>query len=170
MGTVRYYQGRYEDAVKMHNYAIELAPSDHRAWGKLAAAQRYLPGQDMESQATYQKAIELVTDRLAINPEDAEDLSYLSTYLVNTEKLSAARDAINSALLLAPESPNTHYFAALLEIRSGNRKQAVGEVKKAIWNGYSRRLLGADPQFEELRKDADFKALISESAEIRASR
>jgi len=170
LGSVYYYLERYEDAVEMHNRATVVAPADHRAWGKLAAAQRYVPGQDGESRAAYQKAIKLVTDRLAINPEDAEDLSYLSTYLANTEKLSAAREAIDGALLLAPESPNTHYFAALLEIRSGDHKQAVTEVKKAIWNGYSKRLLGADPQFAELRKDAVFKALISENANIRASR
>lgn len=170
MGTVHYYKERYDDAAAMHEQAVEIAPSDHRAWGKLAAALRYLPGSQKDSDAAYEKAIQLVKERLKVNPEDADDLSYLSTYLANTEQLVAAREAVDRALLLEPESPNTHYFAALLEIRSGNNEQAVIETKKAVWNGYSRRLLSVDPQFSELRKNTDFKALISENAEIRAAR
>ncbi len=170
MGTVHYYQGRFEEAVAMHEQAVAVAPQDHRAWGKLAAAQRYVPGLADESQDSYQVATELVNERLAINPDNAEDLAYVSSYLTNTGQLAAAREAIDRALIISPESPRTHYFAALVELSTGDLEQALLEARKAVWNGYSRRLLSADPQFVDLRKNPDFKALISEGAEMRVAR
>ena len=164
MGTVYYYQGRYEDAVEMHKRATEITPSDHRAWGKLAAAERYAPGQEVASQDAYIKAIKLVESRLAVNPDEAEDLTYLSGYLVNTGDLDAARVAANHALSIAPENPNTHYFVAILEMHSGNKEQALLELRRAIDFGYSTKLLNADPQFASIKNEAGYSALMARNA------
>jgi tetratricopeptide (TPR) repeat protein len=163
MGTLYYYQHRFADAADMHRRAIEVAPEDHLAWGKLAAAQRYIEGQEDASQASYRRAIELVNERLAINPDDAEDLANLAAYLGNTGRAEEARRAAYRAMELAPEDPATHYFAAVAEIRGGSRDTALELLKSAVRHGYSVQLIAADPQFESVREEGVFKTLIAKN-------
>ncbi len=160
LGTLFYYQHRFAEAMEMDQKAIEAAPSDHRNWGKLAATQRYIPGQEAASQQSYRHAIELVEKQLAINPDEPEDLYHLSAYRVNTGDLAGARDAMERSLSLAPENPSAHYFAAILEMNSGNDEVAMAELEKATSLGYSYKLLQADPEFETLQAHAEFTALL----------
>ena len=44
LGTLYYYAHEFESAADMNNKAIDLAASDHRAWGRLGAALRYVGG------------------------------------------------------------------------------------------------------------------------------
>ena len=161
MGTLFYYTERYDAAVAMYNNGIELAPFDHRLWGKLAAAQRYIPGAVRVSQTSYQKAIVLAEERLAINPESAADLAYLGAYYVNVEQFEEARNTIARALELAPENPRVHYFAAIMNIRINELDSALTELEKATELGYSRRLISVDPQFSTLRQQSRFKELVA---------
>jgi TolB-like protein/Tfp pilus assembly protein PilF len=161
MGTLYYYQHRFADAADMHQRAIEMAPADHRAWGKLAAAQRYIEGQEEASEASYLRAIELVNERLAVNPDDAEDMAHLAAYLVNTGRGEEARTVAYRAIELAPDNPSTHYFAAIVEIRSGAPEVALKLLKAAVSNGYSARLIAVDPQFESVKEESIFKTLIA---------
>jgi TolB-like protein/Flp pilus assembly protein TadD len=161
MGTLHYYQRRFAEAVEMHERAIEMASADHRAWGKLAAAQRYIEGQEEASQASYLRAIELVNKRLAVNPDDAEDLAHLAAYLVNTGRGEEARSAAYRAIELAPDNPSPHYFAAIVEIRSGAPEASLELLEAALGHGYSVRLIAVDPQFDTVREESAFKNLIA---------
>lgn len=160
LGTLLYYRHRYAEAIEMHRKAVEAAPSDHRNWGKLAAAQRYVPGQNAASRESYRRAIQLVEEQLAVNPDQAEDLYYLSAYLVNTGDLGGARQAIERSLSLAPEDPDAHYLAAIVEMNSGHDELAMAELEKATSLGYSVKLLQSDPEFETLQAHAEFTALL----------
>lgn len=162
MGTLFYYLLRFDDAIEMQEKAIEIAPADHRSWGKLAAAQRYVKEHENTAQATYKRAIELVQEQLAINPDDADDLAYLAVYQTNSGDHAAARIAIDHSLELAPDNPNAHYFHAILEMNSGNDEKALSELAKATNLGYSLKLLEADPEFAKLRKNPEFRSLRAE--------
>ena len=96
------------------------------------------------------------------NPVEPENLAYLAVYRTNSGDHAAARIAIEHSLALAPESPSTHYFAAILEMNSGNDEKALSELAKAARLGYSYKLLGADPEFAELRENAGFRAMLAE--------
>lgn len=161
LGTLYYYQHRFAEAAEAHKEAVELAPSDHRHWGKLAAAQRYLPGQETASLDSYRRAIELVRQQLTmVNPDNADDLYLLGAYLMNTGDLAGAREAIERSLSIAGDSPSAHYFAAILELNSGNKQKALVELEKACNLGYSYKLLAADPEFDALRPQEAFTALL----------
>ena len=162
MGTLYYYQHRFEASIEMHEQATLAAPADHRGWGKLAAAQRYVSGRAAASQESYRKAIELVRKQLDVNPDEPEDLSYLSVYLTNSGDHAGARVAIERSLAIAPENPSAHYFAAILEMNSGNDEKALSALEKAVRFGYSYKLLEADPEFSSLKdRSAEFRALLS---------
>ena len=168
MGTLYYYQERFKEAAEMHEKAVAIAPSDHRSWGKLASALRFVPDQEERSQGAYKYAIAFVQSRLAVNPDEPEDLSYLSYYLVNTDQLDAAREVADRALSLAPGNPSTHYFAAIAELRSGNIERALFELNEAVNLGYSTRMLETDPDFERVWQHIEFMALTARSANERA--
>jgi TolB-like protein/DNA-binding winged helix-turn-helix (wHTH) protein/Tfp pilus assembly protein PilF len=161
LGTLYYYQQRFAEAADAHRKAVDLAPSDHRHWGKLAAAQRYLPGQESTSLDSYGRAIELARQQLAVvDADNPDDLYLLGNYLLNTGDLAGAREAIERSLSLDENNPSAHYFAAILELNSGNEQEALAELEKACNLGYSYRLLAADPEFDVLRPQAAFTALL----------
>ena len=74
-----------------------------------------------------------------------------------------ARRAAYRAIELAPEDPTTHYFAAIAEIRGGDRETALELLKSAVRHGYSVQLIAADPQFESVRDEGVFKTLIAKN-------
>jgi TolB-like protein/DNA-binding winged helix-turn-helix (wHTH) protein/Tfp pilus assembly protein PilF len=161
LGTLYYYQQRFSEAAEAHRKAVELAPSDHRHWGKLAAAQRYLPGQESASLNSYRRAIELVRQQLdVVDADNPDDLYLLGNYLVNTGDLAGAREAIDRSLSLDEGNPSAHYFAAILELNSGNEQEALARLENACNLGYSYKLLAADPEFDALRPQAAFTALL----------
>ena len=53
--------------------AAQLTPEDHRHVGKLADSQRFIAGQEQLAASNYERAIELVDERLKINPDDPEE-------------------------------------------------------------------------------------------------
>jgi tetratricopeptide (TPR) repeat protein len=160
MGTVLYYQGRYEEAAAMHEKAIELAPEDHWLWGKLAATYLEMEGQEEDSRAAYQKAIALALERLQIEPNDSPTMAYLAAYFANIGDHENAREFAATAKQLEPENPEIWYFSALVNIHSQQNSRAVEDLAKAVELGYSTRLLAADPQLSGLSALEQFQRLI----------
>jgi len=160
MGTLFYYTGRYAEAADMHQHAIELAPEDHWLWGKLGAATRYIGGQEETSMAAYQRAIQLATERLAIESEDSSTMAYLAAYHVNVGNGEQAEELSGRATGSEPANPELWYFAAVVNTRLDRHEKALNDIGRAVDLGYSKRLLAADPQFEGLRDMDDFKELV----------
>jgi TolB-like protein/Flp pilus assembly protein TadD len=160
MGTLYYYQERYAEAVEMHRAALDLAPGDHRLWGRLAAAYRYLEGQAEASRAAYREAIRLARERLVVDDRDAETLANLAVYLVNTGEGSQALALAKQSVEAEPQSAANWYYSAIVKVRIGKPEEALDDLRSAVELGYSKRQLAADPQFAELRDRAGFRAMV----------
>jgi TolB-like protein/tetratricopeptide (TPR) repeat protein/DNA-binding winged helix-turn-helix (wHTH) protein len=162
LGTLYYYTHDFESAVAMQRKSIELAPSDHRAWGRLAAALRYSGNAaSHESREAYEAALSLVEERLAVNPDDDEDLMYLGAYLVNLGQNGEAIAAVARAAELAPDSPSPRYFEAIVHNFVGNFDKSLEKLEKAAKLGYPLRLIAADPQFKNLNNNVRFRMITS---------
>ncbi len=59
------------------------------------------------------------------------------------------------------------YARAIFELNSGNPDAATADLNRAIGEGYSVRLLEADPEFTSINQHSDFRALLSNSADAR---
>jgi Flp pilus assembly protein TadD len=159
LGTIYYYDGEYAAAVDMHRRALELAPDSFRAWGKLAAAARYVGGMRGESQSAYRKAISLAESAVQINPSDPAALGYLAVYYANVGDYETAQETIGTALEIVNDNPEVHYLHGIVSVASGDEESALAALERAVGNGYSRRLISLDPQFESIRQEERFQLL-----------
>jgi len=105
-------------------------------------------------------AEELALKALSVNANDAfvlMDLAWINTML---DRREYARELIDKSLKLAPEDPYVHYIEALMLNKSGDTKAVRGALQQAIKLGYSRVLLGADPNLSNLWGISEFSSLL----------
>ena len=65
LGTIRFFQGRYEDAARRYEQALELDGSDKRLWWNAADAWR-LTGRAEKASQAYAQAIRLIERDLSV--------------------------------------------------------------------------------------------------------
>ena len=65
LGTLRFYQGRYADAVAAFEKSVELGAGNHLYWGNLGDGYRWAPGRRNEAPAAFRRAIALIEERIA---------------------------------------------------------------------------------------------------------
>ena len=67
---------------------------------------------------------------------------------------------LDEALRRAPSDPQVRYRAALVHALAGRTDQALAALGRALELGYSRADAANDDEFQALRKDARFPALV----------
>ncbi len=160
MGSVYYNSGRIESAVEMYERAVDFTPNDYRNWGRLAFAQRFVPGLKQEAEENFRSAISIAGKALEINPKDWRALAYLSSYYANVGDVEKSQSTIEQALALGPNDPHVYYFAAISKMALGAPEDALHFLEAASRLGYSTNTIASDPDFETLRDDERFKALL----------
>lgn len=160
MGSVYYHTGRFEAAVEMFERAIDYTPNDFRNWGRLAFAQRFVPGLEDEAGKNFRSAISLVLKALEINPNDWRILAYLSSYYANVDDPESSKAVLEQALSLGPDDPHVHYFGAVAKMASGENEAALSFLERASRLGYASNAIASDPDFIDLRDEERFKALL----------
>ena len=160
LGLSYYYLGRFADAVSMQQKAAEIAPLDHRIWGRLAESARFVDGMEAASQEAYGKAIGFAQERLSVNPRDWETLGLLALYSAHVGDREKSLTTLGKGLALAPNEPDMHYFAALTYLELGDEASAHDELRQSLDLGFSPRLVEADPDIAPLLQQAHFQALL----------
>ena len=160
VGSMYYNIGRFEDAVGMFGKATELAPKDFTLWGRLAAANRYVAGQEELAMENFGTAIKLAEENLEINPNDYRNLAYIASYYAYVDEFEKADAAIQKAKQIGPNDPHVHFFQAHVEMQRGNHEAAIAALELAGELGYSLKTIASDPDFAALHSDARFRAII----------
>jgi len=156
LGTVDYFEGRYREAAESYRKATQLSPSDERAWGALADALRWVPGNEDEMAGAYAQAIAFGEQQAALNPNNADLRSLLAMYHAYAGHRDAADRALREALRLAPENGAVLFRAALVHEQLGRRQRALAAIQEALRAGYSREEIGKAPTLEALRRDPGY--------------
>jgi len=159
-GLVYYYQGKYSQAAEDQLKAIELAPDEHRAWGRLADAYRFMPGREDEALSAYRTAIKLAEQELDINPSFWDSVVRLGMYYVHTGRPDDARLQIDKLFELTAD-PTAYYFASITSLLLGDRAKAWEYLEESIDRGFSKQLIKSDPDLSPLQADSAFDALMA---------
>ncbi|MBS1830391.1 MAG: protein kinase [Acidobacteria bacterium] len=159
LGTLHYFQGRYPEAMRAFERAIQLNTNRYLYWGNLADAARLNPGSEQKAKDSYVRAIQMVKDHLANRPDDVDARSSLALYLARSRQTQIALEEL--AQILAQKNPgvSTLYKSALVAELSGQRAKALDLMGRALDAGYPLREVRREPDFVQLRADAQYLKL-----------
>jgi len=146
----------------MQEKATELAPNDHRAWGRLGEAQRHTTGQQDQARESFSRAAKLALELLEVNDRDWQTKGMLSIYLAYTGQLTDAEKFIAEALAESERRSEVLFYAALVQLVLNNEALSLDLLEEAVNQDHEyRHLIANDPDFGKLADNARFKALIS---------
>ncbi len=159
MGTLYHERGDFARAVDAYRRAIEQRPNAAPTHRNLGDSLQRL-GRPAEARAAYRRAAELAEAARVVNPTDMLNLASLALYLQKSGDGAAASRGLDEALRRAPSDPQVQYRAALVHALAGRTDAALAALRRAIELGYSRADAANDDEFQALRKDARFAALV----------
>jgi TolB-like protein/tetratricopeptide (TPR) repeat protein/DNA-binding winged helix-turn-helix (wHTH) protein len=151
IGLAHFYRGDFPRAVEFQRRAVDAEPRNANAWARLGSALRLLPdGQDAAREA-FERAIRLLLQRLALNPNNAGDLRFLATSYAWIGDRLEAEQALERLQGVAPDQGDTWYTAAKVAIALGDLELATERVREALSRGYPAASARVDPELEPIR-------------------
>ena len=84
LGTIRFYQGHYAEAVPAFEKTVQLGANNFDNWGNLGDAYRWTPGNEAKAKQAYQTAIRLVREEIAKHPDQLVLRADLAMYLAKS--------------------------------------------------------------------------------------
>jgi adenylate cyclase len=161
-GRTCFAEGRIELSAEMFLKASQARPEDYQSVLLLAQSLHIL-GKD-ENQAVVKEGIMKTRKQLKINPTDRRALSLGAGYLLDLGEHQEAFNWINRAMELYPEDAGVLINSACLFAKDGNTEKALSLLELAFRKGYgNKKWIAHDPDYDSLRNEPRFKALIEEA-------
>ncbi len=161
LGTLRFFQGRYTDAVSAFEKAVDMQPNEYLWWGNLGDGYRWAPGQSAKAGPAYQNAIRLVRESISAHPQDIELPAYLAVYLAKSGDKPGALAQIESVQREAKKPPLVLFKSAVVYELCGKRDKALTLVSEALKAGYALREVKNDPELLSLRADRGYQTILA---------
>lgn len=164
LGTLRYYQGRYEEAVEHLEQAVALDDDAHyRVWGNLAAAVRR-SGVDADDRVrrACRRAVELAGFALEVNPSNTDAMVQMAACYVPLDEPERARNLLRRALDEAPADVPLLFQAGDVHEDLGDRERAVALITEALQRGHPVAEFERRPGLADLRADPRIRSLVEE--------
>ena len=162
LGTAYFYQGSFEDAARTYLEAVRVGENDsevYLAWGNLAEAYYWAPGEREQASDAYHRAIALATDHLRVNPKDARVLSGLALYHAMLGDEGEAVRMVQRTLQLAPGDTELLVETAKVDEHLGRHAEALANLAKARKLGASAYVVRDDPEFRSLAANVQFQEM-----------
>jgi eukaryotic-like serine/threonine-protein kinase len=160
LGSVYFYLRQYEQATSAYEEALKLSQNDYVLWWNLADGYYWTPGKRAQSTKAYRQAISLAHEALQVNRRDAYALGVLAYCHAMLGERKPALDYLQEGLQLAPGDSEMRFQAALVYAQFGEATQALDWLQKALAAGFSATMVRDTPNFDALRSDVRFKALV----------
>jgi len=159
LGTARFFQGRYDDAVRAMKNAVDLAPKNYLYWRNLGDAYRWAPGQRSKADAAYGAAIQLAREKLNVNSNDTAARSILALCLAKTgDKAEALLETARIERAAGNDLGIVFKIAVIYEL-TGNRDKALSALDRVIRAGYSMLEVTNEPELASLRSDDRYRRI-----------
>ena len=150
--------GRNEEAIASYDEVLALKPDYYRAWDNR--------GDVLVNLKRYEEAIASYDLAIAINPEYRFPWKSRAVVLTRLGQFEAAHENFDQALMLQPDFANAYYNKACCYGLQQNIELAIETLQQAIaLNAENRELAKTDSDFDGIRDDERFQAVIGESVE-----
>jgi TolB-like protein/tRNA A-37 threonylcarbamoyl transferase component Bud32/Flp pilus assembly protein TadD len=155
-----YQRGDAEKAAELFEDAAR-AREDYQA--RFFAAQSYATlGRKAEAEAAYRRALHVVRQHLALNPDDPRAATMCAVSLCRLGDQAEGLRWAERARVIDPEDPGVLYNVACLYALEGKADDAIGCLAQAFEAGFgAREWIAQDPDLEALRGDPRFQALVA---------
>jgi len=160
LGAAYFYMRRYQDSADSLQQGLKIDDKDWLNWGNLGDTLYQVPARRPEALNAYRKAIELARVRLEVNPRDSITLAFTADYYAMLDQERQARDQLGRALEVASSDAEVLFRAAILHNHFGDTEKTLDFLNKAVAAGYSRTALRDTPDFDRLKDDPRFRALL----------
>jgi tetratricopeptide (TPR) repeat protein len=153
--------GRYEEAIASFDKATELKPDYHKAWYNRGNSLVMVNlGQLEEALTSFDKATEL-------KPDYHEAWNSLGYVLLKSGRLDEAITSFDKALEFEPNKVEAFYNKACCYAMLGNIEQALLNLQQAInlSPDQCRKIAKIQPDFDGIREDYRFQALIQDRSD-----
>ncbi|MGO9124642.1 MAG: protein kinase domain-containing protein [Terriglobales bacterium] len=164
LGTIRFYQGRYQDAVPAFEKTVALGANSFDNWASLADAYRWTPGNAAKARQAYDTAIRLVSEEIAKNPNQADLRADLALYLSENGDKTGALTELKSVEQAHSKDPSVLYSVAVAYELCGDRDKAFDGLLAAVKAGQSLDDIKNDPELVSLRADPRYQLKIASAA------
>jgi tetratricopeptide (TPR) repeat protein len=161
LGTAYFYMRRYPESAENLQQALKIDADDWLNWGNLGDTLFQIPARRAEATNAYQKALDLTNARLQVNPRDAVTQAFAADYNAMIDRESQAKEEMARALQGAPADADVLFRAAILYNHFGEADKAIDFLGKSVTAGYSRTVIRDTPDFERIREDRRFRALLA---------
>jgi serine/threonine-protein kinase len=160
LGAAYFYMGRYQDSAQSLQQALKIDDKDWLNWGNLGDTLFQIPARRQEALSAYRKAIDLALPRLELNPKDSFTLAFTADYYALVDQEQQARESMVRALEIAPTDADVLFRAAILYNHLRDTEKTLDFLGKSVAAGYSRNLIRDTPDFDHLKDDPRFRALL----------
>jgi tetratricopeptide (TPR) repeat protein len=152
--------GRYEEALASYDKVIELKTHAYKAWYNRALVLAKLKSYE-ETVLSYDKALEIV-------PNCYKSWNNRGIALADMNRFEEAIESYEQAAILKPLDPYPHYNKACCYGLQGRTEEALNDLQKAIAlePGQFRKRAKADSDFDLIRNDQRFQALLIQSSSV----
>ena len=161
LGSAYFWMHRYPDAIIAFEKARSLDDRDYLNWGNLGDALYWSTNRRSESMAAYKRAIELAQAQLQVNPKDATARAFAAQYHAMLGDVRTATAEVLKAVDQAPNDPDVLFRAALVYNQFGDQRQTLDWLAKAVAANFSRTTVRDTPDFDHLKFDPAFQAIIA---------
>ncbi len=159
-GRACFARGQMEKSAQMFRKASEVRREDSQSVLLLSQSLRVMEKEEAET--VIREGIRRARKQLELNPEDGRVLSLASGSLFEIGEREEAFQWINKALKLYPENAGVLINATCLYAKDNNKEEALNLLELAVGKGFGKKdWIERDPDYDSLRNEPRFKALMS---------
>jgi Tfp pilus assembly protein PilF len=98
-----------------------------------------------------------------VNPRDALTLAFTADYYAMLDQEVQGKEQLTRALAIAPGDAEVLFRAAILYCHFGNPDKTLDFLSESVLAGYSRTVIRDTPDFDRLKDDHRFQALLAKN-------
>jgi len=160
LGNAYFSMRRFDEAARNFEEGLKFEKNTWLGWGNLGDADYWAPGRRQQASAAYREALRLADEKIRVNARDGRIWAYRATYLAMLDQQKEATESLQRSLSISPKDPDVQFRAALVYNHFGDTGRTLQRLQDALASGATASSVRDTPDFDHLRTDARFQAIL----------